>query len=138
MLKAHHDAAKARAREHPLLAGAEISDVVRITRGGVPVRANYLVLTTNLPGYTGDRLTAPHDVSGDYLLEQRWRVVAVDLDGMYELMDALRAQFVGHRLAVEGRAVSPFTSELDEPDRDRDADVVFQDLYLDAKTSRAI
>lgn len=137
MLLAHHEAAKALAREHPLLADAEIADISRATPGDTLVKSNYLVLSTRLPGYAGGRLAAPEDVDGDYMLELWWRVVAVDLEGLCELVDAIREQFVGQLLAVTGRSLTRFTSELEEIQHDPRVDVLFQDLYLDATTSRA-
>jgi hypothetical protein len=137
MLKAHHDAVRARAEAHPTLA-TKIEDLRRLTLSGKAVQGNYVVLTTNLPTYAGDRLAAPQAVDGDYALEVRARVVAVDSDGLFMLMDAVRDQFVGHRLTVAGRAVSPLTGEYDDIRIDQAAGLIYQDAFFDATTSRAI
>lgn len=143
MLGPHHAAAKARLEAHTLLTGA-VDDVARLTIGDEAVRENYVVLTVTIPEYEdnnprsqGGRLTAEQSPAGDADLMIRVRVVAVDLDGVYLLMDAVSEQFLGPRLQVEGRSVTALTRELDDPVFDRVARLVYMDGYFEATTSRA-
>lgn len=137
MLAAHHAATKARLAAAPILAG-KIYDGTRIDTGGNPVQANYIILNTSLPGFSEPRLAADQTPDGDQDLEHTVRVVAVDLAGLYLLMDAVNAQLVGYRLTVAGRELTALDrTEFDPPAYDYTARVHFQDAVFEATTSRA-
>jgi hypothetical protein len=137
MLRPHIDAAKARAAVSSIIDTQMIHEVFRDS-GDTRVDENYLVLTVTIVGYAGDRNTAPEDVDGDYSVEVRWRVVAVDAAGVVDLVQALREQFVGQRLEVPGRACRPFDSEIEDARYDSNAALFYQDVYFDTVSSRAV
>lgn len=137
MLPAHIEAAKELAVASTIIDVGMIHDVFRDS-GDTQVEDNYLVLNVTIVGYAGSRNTAPEDVNGDYTVEVRWRVVAVDAAGVFALVQALREQFVGRRLEVSGRACRPFDSELDEARYDSNAGLFYQDVYFDTVSSRAV
>lgn len=137
MIRQHHTAAKARMEANALLAG-KVEDAVRLDSTGTkPAQGNYVVLKTALPLFTDPRLADTQAIDLDQLVECSVRVVAVDLNGLYLLMDAVNAQMLGHRLAVAGRALTAFErTEFDEPDYDFTARVHFQDVLFEATSSR--
>lgn len=136
MLSEHHSAGKGRLVEHILLAG-RVNDAVRTESAGNVVRDNYVVLNTSLPGFAESRLTSDQSPAGDQDLEFRVRVVAVDLAGLYLLMDAVSVQFVGHHLTVDGRSLTALRrTDFPEPGYDYTARVFFQDAYFEATSSR--
>lgn len=136
MLALHRNAAKTRLEAHPLLAGA-VDDVVRTTFDDVVVRDNYVIMSVTIPGFEGDRLTEEQSPTSDAIVTIKVRVVAVDMDGLLQWMDAVSAQLLGPRLEVAGRNVGALTRELDEPVFDRVARLVYMDAYFEATTSRA-
>lgn len=137
MQAAHHTAALARLRAHTMLADKTDSGI-RFSDNGAPVRANYISVITTLPGYEESRLTSEQTPAGDAPLFVRIRVVAVDYDGLLQLLDASDAQLVGHHLIVTGRAVTGFERELDEPRYDPISRLWHVDVMYEATSSRAV
>lgn len=137
MLTAHTTAVRSRLSGHPKLAG-KVEDVVRRDAAGALIRANYLILGVNLPGYTEARLTATATADGDADLEVYVRVVAVDVDGVNLLTDAVAEQMQGHVLTISGRTLTPLNRvELEPIAYDRPTNLFHRDAWFEATTSRA-
>lgn len=133
----HHAAVLARLRAHAKLAN-KVDSGIRLSTEGAPVRANYVATTTTLPGFEEGRLTSEQSTDGDAFLFARTRVVATDYDGLLELLDAVGAQMVGHRLAVEGRALTAFERSAEEPVHDPVSRLWYVDVLFEATSSRAV
>lgn len=133
----HHTAALARLRAHTMLAD-KVDSGIRVSDSGTPVRANYLSVITLLPGYEVSRLTSEQAPAADAPLFVRIRVVAVDFDGLLQLLDASDAQLVGHHLVVTGRAVTGFEREIDDPRYDPTSRLWHVDVLYEATSSRAV
>lgn len=134
MHAAHHDAALARARAHPKLAGKTYSGI-REDQGDV--RENGVAIATTIGGYEKDRNTSGVAPDGDAFLMVRARIVATSFDGVLVLREAVDQQFAGHHLDVTGRACTPFDPFADDPVYDPATQMWRQDVVFEATTSRA-
>lgn len=106
-MRAEFQAFRARLAAHSLLAG-KVVDAVRLTDGGEPVRANYVVAKPAAPDRLGDdRYTAVQQAASRKRFTFDVRVVATAADGVLLLADAAIAQLVGHSLTVAGRSCDP-------------------------------
>lgn len=123
---------KARLVESPILAG-KVYPIVRVT-AGEPVRANYVVAKSSKPDRLDDnRFTAVQQYESDRRFTFDVRVVAVDVDGLDVLGEAVLRQLVGHSLIVPGRACSPitFVEGVEEDDGyDRVSALFYRDFSL--------
>jgi hypothetical protein len=136
MLAAHQAAVVARLREHAMLANKTF-DGIRVTSEGTRVRENFVAVAAILPGIDQRALTSEQSPTGDTWLYVKGEAVAVDYPGILILLDAVRAQMSGHRLAVPGRALTGFEVTIDDPVFDRTSRMWVAPFALEANTSRA-
>lgn len=135
MLSAHTTAVRSRLAAHPLLAG-KIEDVVRRDAAGDAIRTNYVILAVNLPTLLERRLAHVWAPDGDTDLSVYVRVVAVDVDGVNLLMDAVHTQLQGHLLTVTGRNLTALDRDfLDPVAYDRATDLFHRDAWYEATSS---
>lgn len=116
-MRAEFNAFVTRLRAHTMLAN-KTDTVVRLNTDGTPVRTNYIVATPSSPVDLDDhRLSAPQRFESARALSFDVKVVAVDLDGLLLLQEAVQTQLIGHPLVVVDRSCSPMrlaTDELEE------------------------
>lgn len=137
MLALHHAAAKARLELHASLAGY-VDSALRTTREGQPVSDNYVVLKTALPNGDPDRLSSEQGYDTDAELELFVRAVAVDIDGLHALIDAVHEQFAGHRLSVAGRTMTALErTDMSDGDLDPATRLLYMDAVYEATSNRA-
>lgn len=104
---AEFTAFRTRLAAHALLSG-KVETAVRLTDGGEPVRANYVVAKPAGPDrLRDDRYTATQEPASKRRFTYDVRVVAVDADGVLLLANAVIGQLVGHVLTVTGRRCDP-------------------------------
>lgn len=141
-MRAEFSAFVARLRAHTMLAN-KTDTVVRLTTGGEPVRANYIVASPGIPDSLGDdRYTAPQRPDSNRFLSFDVRVVAVDADGVLQLVDAVIEQTVNQVLTVTGRRCDPMRLATDAVEEgtvkyDRTARLFYVDLSIEFWSRRA-
>lgn len=138
MISDLHDAVFARLESVQALNGKG-ADMVRLDANGVPVRATYWVLSTNVPQYRSDRLAAAQSLSSDADAEFAVRCVSINGAGVRALIRAVMDALVGFRPTLAGRAVTGL--QLDDSTQ-VDADwstnppLFYADLIFTAHVSR--
>lgn len=104
-LQDHYDAFTARLRGGIL--SDKVHDVVRLTPTGDPVRANYLVVTIDLPTPNDDRFTALQRIDGKAAYRFDVRTVATTQGAVLLLAQTARERLLTHVLSVPGRVCDP-------------------------------
>ena len=141
-MRAEYTAYVARLRDHPMLSN-KTETVIRLTTGGEPARANYVIATPAIPFDLDDRrYTAPQEADSARFLSWDVRAVAVDADGLLQLMEAVITQSVGHVLTVEGRRCDPIRMATDAVEEgtvkyDRTARLFYVDASFETWSRRA-
>lgn len=105
-MRAEFAAFKTRVAAHSMLSN-KTDTVVRLKADGTPVRTNYVVLTPGIPDLDDDRYTAPQVVESKRICRYDTRIVAVDVDGLLLLTEALHTQLIGATLTVSDRTCDP-------------------------------
>lgn len=140
-MRAEYNAFVARLRAHSMLAN-KTDTVVRLTTGGEPVRANYVVAFPAIPDDMDDnRYTALQSVDSARFMSFDVRVVAVDADGLMQLAEAVMS-LIGGSLEVPGRRCDPIRMATDAVEEgtvqyDRAARLYYVDLSLEFWSRRA-
>lgn len=112
-MRAEYNAFLARLRANPILAN-KTETAIRLTTAGEPVQANYIVAYPAVPDdLDDDRYTSPQDVDSRRFLSFDVRVVAVDADGLMQLVEAVMGQLIRHVLSVPGRKCDPIRMATD-------------------------
>lgn len=101
MIRATHDAFRALVESLPGV--PDVDEVARVTTGGEPVRANYvIVFAPSLPELGDDRYLALQRADSRARHRFDVRPVATTVDGLNRMADALLS-IIGRVLVVEGR-----------------------------------
>ncbi|GAA5198525.1 hypothetical protein [Microbacterium jejuense] len=118
-MKPEFNAYLARLRAHSTLAN-KTDTVSRVNTDGSPVRTNYVVAIPSTPTrLDDDRLSAPQRFESSRGLSVDVKVVAVDIDGLWLLLEAVQTQSIGHELIVPGRKCSPIVMATDDLEEGR-------------------
>lgn len=104
-LQDHYDAFTSQLRGGIL--ADKVHDVVRLTPTGEPVRANYVVVTLDLPVPNDARFTVPQLVDGKAVYRFDVRAVATTQGAVLLFAQTARERLLGHVLTVPDRVCDP-------------------------------